>query len=170
MGKPASNEPSGRESAMAGHGWLQRIAFVIGSIGLLLAMFTDALAVLGRHVGLPILGSIEIVQAGVVLLASAAMVGATLNSAHARAHLIVNRLSPAGKRRILRCADLLSAAVFAVLALGSIWIAVEMWSSHEHSELLHIPWSWLRVIWITSALIICGIFLRRAFGRVQSDS
>ena len=149
---------------------LERAAFIVGSIGLLAAMSTDALAVLGRHVGLPVLGSIEVVQASVVLLASAAMVGATLRSAHARAHLVVDRLGPVGKRRILRCADMLSAGVFAVFAIGSTWIAGEMWGSHEHSELLHIPWRWLRVIWIVSALIICGVFLRRAFGRVQSES
>ena len=58
--------------------WLDRVAFVVGSMGLLGAMSADALAVLGRHVGLPLLGSIEIVQACVVLVASAAMIGATL--------------------------------------------------------------------------------------------
>lgn len=140
---------------------LERVAFVIGSIGLLGAMAADSLAVLGRHLGLPILGSIEIVQACVVLLASASMLGATLRATHARVHILIDRLHGAGKRLLLHCSDLLSAIVFLVFAIGSIWIARELWGGHEHSELLHIPLRWLRALWIVTALTIAAVFLIR---------
>ena len=54
-------------------GLLTRISFLLGSAGLLVAMSADAIAVLGRNVGFTFLGAIEIVQASVVLAASAAM-------------------------------------------------------------------------------------------------
>jgi TRAP-type C4-dicarboxylate transport system permease small subunit len=148
--------------------WLERLAFVVGSIGLLIAMFADALAVLGRHLGLPVLGSIEIVQASVVLLAAAAMLGATLKGAHARVHLVVDRLGGRGRQWLLRCADVLSGIVFVVFAIGSIWIAYELWGGYEHSELLHIPLRWLRVLWIVAALAIAAVFFVNATRRGRS--
>ena len=42
---------------------LARASFVAGATGLLATMAIETVAVLGRHVGLPVLGSIELVQA-----------------------------------------------------------------------------------------------------------
>lgn len=162
--------PSNQSSQQAPTGFIGRIAFVVGSVGLLAAMSADALAVLGRHVGLPLLGSIEIVQASVVLLASAAMVGTTLSDKHARAHLLVDRMSARGRRWLLAGSNAISAVVFFWFAAGSLWIALELWHGHEHSELLHIPWSWLRFIWIASSLLIGGVFLVRALRRADIPS
>ena len=67
---------------------LGTVSFVLGSIGLLGAMSIDALAVLGRHLGLPLLGSIELVQACVVLMGSSALVGTTVRHGHASVQLI----------------------------------------------------------------------------------
>jgi TRAP-type transport system small permease protein len=141
---------------------LEQMAFVIGSIGLLIAMTTDTLAVLGRHLGIPLLGSIEVMQASVVLAASAAMVGATLRGAHASVHILVDRLGPGAKRVLHRIADGLGAVVFCVFAAGSIWIAKELWGGHELTELLHIPLRWLRVLWIAAAIMIAAILIVRA--------
>ncbi|HEY6642793.1 TRAP transporter small permease subunit [Povalibacter sp.] len=144
---------------------LERLAFIVGSVGLLTAMCADALAVLGRHVGLPLLGSIEVVQASVVLLASAAMLGTTLRDKHARAHLLTDRLSERGQRLLLGCSDAISAVLFLWFAAGSIWIAFELRHGHEHSELLHIPWGGLRLVWIASALLIAIVFAARVLQR-----
>ncbi len=158
----AQTDPAAKSAPGALSIWLGRAAFLVGSTGLLAAMSADALAVLGRHIGLPLLGSIEIVQASVVLLASAAMVAATLNSKHARAHLLIDRLGRRGRRVLLGLSDGISACVFLWFTAGSIWIAAEMWHGHEHSELLHIPWSWLRMTWIAASLLIAVVFLARA--------
>jgi hypothetical protein len=45
---------------------------------LLVAMATDTMAMLGRHLRLPLLGSIEIVQAAVLVAASGALLLATI--------------------------------------------------------------------------------------------
>jgi TRAP-type C4-dicarboxylate transport system permease small subunit len=158
----ASTDPVAGKTPGALAAWLDRAMFLVGSIGLLAAMFADSLAVLGRHVGLPLIGSIEIVQASVVLLASAAMVGATLHDKHARAHLLVDRLAQRGRRVLLGVSEVVSAGVFLWFAAGSLWIAAEMRHGHEHSELLRIPWSWLRVTWIAASLLIAAVFLARA--------
>jgi TRAP-type C4-dicarboxylate transport system permease small subunit len=125
-------------------------------------MSADALAVLGRHLGLPLLGSIEIVQASVVFIASSAMVAATLKDTHARVHIIIERLSSSRRLVFERAADLVSAVLFLLFAAGSIWVAGELWSGHEVTELLQIPLRWLRLFWIASALLIAVLFAARA--------
>jgi TRAP-type C4-dicarboxylate transport system permease small subunit len=126
-------------------GVLVKIAFFIGSLALMLAMSTDAIAVLGRHLGWPLLGSIEIVQACIVLAAAAAMVMATLHDAHARVHVLTERLPASWQRRL--------------------WLLGELWRGHEETELLHIPVRWLRLFWLCAALLIAGLFVVRAVRR-----
>lgn len=142
-----------------------RALTAIGSIALVLAMVSDCLAVIGRQLRMPFLGSIELVQACVVLAASAAILGATLTGAHAVVSMFTERLRPPAAAALRRFAAALSAAFFAALAAGSIWIAVELWGSHEQSELLGIPLRWLRLVWCASALAAAVLFLRTALGR-----
>lgn len=151
---------------------LARISFVIGAIALLIAMGADALAVVGRHAGVPLLGSIEIVQACVVIAASSAMVGATLARTHAEVHILTERLSPASRALLRRVSDLLSAIFFAALALGSVWLAADLWGGHERTEMLHLPLLPLRIIWCASAGLMLVVFVLRAVAprrRERSD-
>lgn len=149
----------------ASGGLLTRISFALGAAGLLTAMAADAVAVLGRHVGFTVLGAIEVVQASVVLAASAAMVGATLSGAHARVHILIERLGPLWHRRFDRAADLASCLFFLFLAAGSAWVAAELWPGYEITEILGLPLRWLRLVWIGSCLLIALLFLLRAVGK-----
>lgn len=155
------------EGASAGGGVIGRVVFWIGATGLLLATATDSLAVLGRHIGVAFLGSIEIVQCAVVLAASAAMIGATLQRAHASVHIFTERMPPAAAARLARLAALLGAALFLAAAIGSAWIARDLWDGYERTEILGIPLRWFRVIWIGSALAITALFARGAWARQQ---
>jgi TRAP-type C4-dicarboxylate transport system permease small subunit len=146
-------------------GLLVRAAMGIGSIAMLGAMVTEALAVAGRHTGIPFVGSIELVQACVVVATSSAIVAATVLGAHARVHLLIERLSPTARTLLLRFADLLSAALFAVLAIGSIWIASEVWGGDERSSLLNLPIAALRAFWCGAAVLTGVLFLIAAFGK-----
>ena len=149
---------------------LTTASFLVGSAGLLVAMGGDALAVVGRHTGIPFLGSIEIVQAAIVLAAASAMVAATLSRSHATVHIIIERLSPVQRDRFERFADLLSAVFFAVLAGGSIWISAELWDAAETTELLGIPLKPLRLVWAFSASLIVVLYLVSTFRRgLRSD-
>lgn len=153
--------------ASAKVGPLGKAAYWIGSIGLLTATAADALAVLGRHTGFALLGSIEIIQVSVVLIASTAMVAATIVGSHASVHILTERLAQPKARLLARISNALSALVFLLLAAGSIWVASDLWSGFEQTELLGIPLRWFRAAWIAAALLIVALFIRQALRRPQ---
>jgi TRAP-type C4-dicarboxylate transport system permease small subunit len=143
---------------------LTRVSFGLGAFGLLGAMLIDSGAVVGRHLGLPLLGSIELVEACVVLMASASLVGTTLEKGHASVHILRQRLSSTGRARLQRASDLLSALFFAVLALGSLVVASDLWVGDERTELLGLPLMPLRALWCVSAIGIVVLLLAAAVG------
>jgi TRAP-type C4-dicarboxylate transport system permease small subunit len=136
--------------------------YAIGSAGLLIATAADALAVAGRHLGFRLLGSIEIVQSAVVLIAASAMVIATIVGGHASVHIVTERLSQRTGARLARIASLFGALAFAALAAGSVWVASDLWAGFEQTELLAIPLRWFRLLWIAAAVLITLLFLRNA--------
>lgn len=144
------------------------VLFYVGSAGLLFAMLVEALAVLGRHAGLPFLGALEMIQAAILLTACAAMVSATLHRAHASVTLLIDRL-PSDAQHVLRCfAALLSIAFFTGLAAGALWLTIDTWNEFEQSELLHVPFRPLRVISFVAAAAIAVLFVRAIIrGKVE---
>ena len=134
--------------------------FYIGAAGLLIAMGVETIAVVGRHLGLPLLGALEIIQAAILLMASTAMLSATLNDGHATVTLLTNRMSERGKRALRVFAAVLSALFFIGLTAGAGWLAFDAWGDHEQSELLHIPFRPLRLISLIAAGAIAVVFLR----------
>jgi TRAP-type C4-dicarboxylate transport system permease small subunit len=135
--------------------------FKIGGFALLFAMATDSVAVLGRHLGIPLLGSIEMVQAAMLVASSAAVVSATLAEKHAVVHLLVGRLSPRTQALLARVHSLFCAVFFAALACGSVWIAYDLRDGHEESELLRIPYAPLRIVCILAMLGAALIYVAR---------
>jgi|HubBroStandDraft_5_1064220.scaffolds.fasta_scaffold418548_2 TRAP-type C4-dicarboxylate transport system permease small subunit len=146
------------------HG-VQRWLFYVGAAGLLFAIGADAVAVLGRHLGIPLLGSIELMQAAILLASSAAIVLATVAKKHAVVHLLIDRLSPRRRSIMERVHALLGAVFFAALTVGSVWIAFDLRNGHEQSELLRIPFAPLRIVSIVAVLAVTVIYLVRAFGK-----
>jgi TRAP-type C4-dicarboxylate transport system permease small subunit len=157
-------EPGGDTDIEPAHG-VQRWVFYVGAAGLLFAIGADAVAVLGRHLGIPLLGSIELMQAAILLASSAAIVLATVANKHAVVHLLIDRLSPRRRALMERVHALLSAVFFAALAVGSLWIAYDLRDGHEQSELLRIPYAPLRIISIVAVLAVAAIYLTRAFAK-----
>lgn len=145
-------------------GVLANLCFFIGAAGLLVAMAVDALAVVGRQVRMPLLGSIEIVQACIVVAASAAMVGATVSKGHAAVHILTERVPEKVRWALERFSDLIGALTTATLLAGSLWIVIDLWDGHERSELLGYPLAPLRLFWCLSAALMTVIFLARALG------
>ncbi len=144
---------------------LTRFCYRLGGAGLLVAMATDAASVTGRHAGFSLLGSIEIVQAAMVLGAGTAMIVATLADRHASVHILTDRLPPAGRARLFRVTHLLSALTLASLAAGSLWVMSDLWNAQEITELLQLPLRWLRLAWVVCAVAIALLFLVRALRR-----
>lgn len=144
---------------------LQRGVLALGCIALGGAMATDAIAVAGRHLGIALLGSIEVMQALIVLLATSAMLMATIVDGHARVRIVLEKVSDRTVARLERLSDVASAIAFLWLAVGSIWLASDVWSGHEVTEILNLPLRWLRAVWIVGCLIIAVLFLAHARNR-----
>ena len=132
------------------------------------AMAVDAVAVAGRHIGIPLPGSIELVQAAILVASSAAILSATLADKHARVHLVMDHLK-GRPLAALKCIHAVSGVLFfCALAAGSIWIFLDLWGGYEESEVLHIPFAPLRIVCIVSVLGVAFGFLRRLRGGQSS--
>jgi TRAP-type C4-dicarboxylate transport system permease small subunit len=134
--------------------------FYIGSAGLLCATGFDTAAVIGRHVGLPFPGSLELVQASILLGSSAALAAATASGRHAAARLVLDRVNVALRIALQRLNALFTVIFFLLLAAGQIWISADLWRAHEDSEVLHIPYAPLRIVCISGILLAAMISLR----------
>ena len=139
---------------------LLRTALVwIAGGGLLVAMVVDTLAMFGRALQLPLIGSIEIVQAVVLFAASGALIITTFDRAHARVSLVLNRLPSRWRDRFEILHSVAAALFFAALLTGSLWIAWDLWGGHEESEILLIPYRPLRiaVVLALAALLVMAL-------------
>lgn len=168
MADPASIEdapPDEAPPASAPVGGAGKAAFYIGSVGLLVATAADAIAVLGRHTGFPLLGAIEIVQGAIVFIAAASMVSVTLSCGHAAVHILTDRLTPERRATLARAANAMGAISVILLAIGSVILLGDLWNGHERSELLHIPLRWFRLLMIAALVFVAILFLRQAFIR-----
>ena len=138
---------------------LAQLAFAIGSLGLLGAMAVDFAAVVGRRSGVPLLGSIELSELCIVCMASASLLGVTLDRGHASVHLLTERLAPRPKLAFARASDLLAAVFFASILGGSLLLLFDLWHGAEQSELLQLPIKPLRVVFCASlvGIVICFV-------------
>lgn len=127
---------------------------------LLAAMVIDTVAMLGRQVRWPLPGSIELVQAAVLFAACGGLVVATRTAAHARVHLVLDRTSGRTRAVLERLNAVASALVFAVLLAGSAWVAAELWTGQEESEIWHIPYRPLRIATVLTMAWLLLLALR----------
>jgi TRAP-type C4-dicarboxylate transport system permease small subunit len=139
----------------------EKCLFYLGATALLFAMAVDTIAVLGRHLGLPLWGSIEMVQAAILVASSSAILSATLARKHVRVRILMDRLKGRSGIWLQRIQDVFSALFFCLLTAGSVWIFLDLRNGYEESEILHIPYAPLRIICITSMLVVMLSFLRR---------
>ena len=142
-----------------------KVALLIGSIGLLGAMLVDAAAVIGRHIHVPLLGSIELSEACIVLMASASLVSTTLERGHASVHIVTERVAAPVREGLRRISETCSALFFGVLLLGSVIVVSDLWHGHERSELLGIPIAPLRLLFCASAGFVAVSFIASASAR-----
>ncbi|WDF73980.1 TRAP transporter small permease [Novosphingobium sp. KACC 22771] len=141
---------------------LRRLAYGLGTVGLGLTASSDFIAVAGRHLGLHLLGSIELTQTGIVFLGAGAMLYATLERHHASVHMVTSRLSAPTAALLRRIMSVVSAAVFLTVAIGTAWVMSDLWHGYEMTELLQIPIRWLRALWLLSGSAIAALFLYQA--------
>lgn len=137
----------------------------LGGLALLLAVAIDTIAVIGRHVGLPLTGSIELMQAVILVSGALSLVVATVDQSHARVRLVVDKLSGNWRDMADRLSSALTMLFYLALLAGSAWLAADLWNGSEQSEWLGVPWRLLRLIANICLLAASLVLLRRVFGK-----
>lgn len=140
---------------------LQLLLVWVAGGALLLATATDTLAMLGRQLHLPLLGAIEIVQAAVLIASAGALLVVALEGAHARVHLLLNRLPESPRALVERLHSVFAVLFYLALLTGSAWLTMDLWNGHEESELLRLPYRPLRVVVVVTLLLLVVHALRR---------
>lgn len=147
----------------------QRGVTLIGGLALLGATGIDVVSVIGRNIGIPVRGSIELVQVCVLVAGSLALLVATAAQGHASVRLLVDRMGPGTRGVLDRLSALLGAVFFAALLAGSAWLAVDLWSAHENSEVLGVPWRWMRLFANVVLVLTLAVLLRQVVARRTGD-
>jgi len=142
---------------------LYRLLVITGGGALLIAMGIDAIAVIGRYVRIPLLGSIEIVQLMVGISGALALIVATLHGRHAMVKIILKLLNERNAKVARRVNSIFAAMFFLALCLGSFWIAAELWGGFEESELWQIPYRPLRILVTASMACVATVFIYQAW-------
>jgi TRAP-type C4-dicarboxylate transport system permease small subunit len=145
------------------------VLFYAGSAGLLAMMVVETLAVLGRRVGAPFTGALELAQVAIVPAACAAMLIATLRGSHATVHVLRSRLPARARVPFERACSIFAGVFFAAVCAGSAWLAGENWNAFEQTEVLHIPFWPLRLLATAAAGALASIFLLRAFRKREAS-
>lgn len=149
--------------------WLQSRAYelvvIVGGFALIAAMAVDFLAVIGRQIGIPLLGSIELVQVLIGISGATALLVATLKDSHAVVRLLLANIDTRHAARLQRVNAFAATLFFLALTAGSAWILLEMRGSHEETELLRLP-LWPLRVWIVAALLVTSLlFMRKIWQR-----
>jgi TRAP-type C4-dicarboxylate transport system permease small subunit len=145
---------------------LRSLMIWTGGAALLAATALDTLVVIGRQAGFALHGAIELIQAAVLVAGSLALIAATAANNHARVRLVINRLS-ASREWLERGSELLTALFFAALLAGSGWLALDLWNSHEVSEIAGVPWRLLRLFANLAMAAVLVLALRALFKRAR---
>ncbi len=145
---------------------LRSLMIWTGGVALLAATALDTLVVIGRQAGFALHGAIELIQAAVLIAGSLALIAATAANNHARVRLVINRLG-ASREWFERGSELLTALFIAALLVGSGWLALDLWNSHEVSEIAGVPWRWLRLFANFALATVLVLALRGLFGKAK---
>ena len=142
---------------------------LLGGIPLMLAMLVEFITVIGRHTGFMLLGSIEAVQAAILLSSATAIVLATLARSHAKVHLLLSHTDGRTRAALKFFNALCGALFFLALTIGSVWLAADMWGAREQSELLALPYFPLRCFVCLAMLVTALLYARRALSGKKHD-
>ncbi len=136
---------------------------IIAGTALLAAMCIDVVAVTGRAIRLPLLGSIELVQVVVGISGALSMLVATLHGRHAKVLILFSRFGPRTAGWVGRINALLSTLFFLALLVGSLWLVADLWQGQEESELWHLPYKPLRMLICAALALVSSLFLWQTF-------
>jgi TRAP-type C4-dicarboxylate transport system permease small subunit len=144
---------------------LRRSMVWTAGFALIAAATINFLSVIGRHVGLPFKGSIELVQAAILIAGALSLIAATAARSHARVRLVLDRLAPGPRNLVQRGCTLLAIVFYLALLTGSVWLAIDLWDAQEVSEIIGVPWRVMRLFLNLALVAILILLVRQLFWR-----
>ena len=111
------------------------------------------------------MGSIEIVQAAILIAGALSLIAATGARSHARVRLVLDRLSPGPRNVVQRGCTLLAILFYLALLAGSAWLAIDLWDAQEVSEIVGVSWRAMRLFLNCALVVILALLLQQLFWR-----
>lgn len=137
----------------------ETILIWLGGGALLLVTLVEAISVFGALISRSFLGSLEIVEALVLISGVVAILLMSMAGGHARVHLLLERLPPRPQFVLNLLALILSILFIVGCVFGSVLGWMAMRGSFEQSEVLHIAHAPLRLFLIGSLVLITLAFI-----------
>jgi TRAP-type C4-dicarboxylate transport system permease small subunit len=144
---------------------LERCVIWVGAAALILLGLLICASVVLRLTGSVIKGNSEIGEMLIIIVASTALVAATLTSAHPYVHMLVDKIATRWRYRLAAVIAAIGAVFWSVVAWMNGKIAIENAALIEETELLRISLTPFRTIWIISLLLVAAVLVA---GVVQS--
>ena len=148
---------------------MKRALVWLGGLALLSATAIDTASVIGRNLGAPLHASIELMQPAILVAGVLALFVATFARGHASVHILTDRMSERMKAATRRIAAFATALLFAALLAGAVSLMADLWNAHEVSELVGVPWRWMRLFANLGLAVILGVLLRQAFAPARRE-
>lgn len=140
-----------------------RFLIIVGGGALFIVMLIEVVAIVGRLIGWPLLGAIELAQWLIAISGSLSLLVATLYGSHAIVMLITNNLSHTNSNFVYRVGALLCALFFIFLWIGSMWLTKDLWMAFEESEIFHLPFKPLRILVSVITMLVAIAFVYQSW-------
>jgi TRAP-type C4-dicarboxylate transport system permease small subunit len=139
---------------------------IAGGIFLTMGMLLLVGNILGRFVHFILPGSYELFEMTMTIPIAFALVYAALHSTHVTVDLIVSRFPPKLGAATEIFANLMSLAIWTLIAYAAIQLANEnRW--REVSEILGIPYLPFRIVWILCLILFCVVYVQDLYRAIR---
>jgi TRAP-type C4-dicarboxylate transport system permease small subunit len=147
---------------------LDKIVVWLGAVALVLLGLLITVSVLVRATGGVIKGNSEIGEMLIIVVASCALVAATLSDGHPHIHMIVEKISSSLRRKIALAITCLGAIFWAAAAWMNGLVAIENTKLIEETEILRIPLAPFRLVWIAALALVTALLVAKAIQMLRN--
>jgi len=149
---------------------LDRVVVWIGATALVLLGLLICATVALRVVGSVIKGNGEIGEMLIIVVASTALLTATLTDGHPHVHMLIEKIATRWRYRIGAAITVLAALFWATAAWMNGAVALENAALIEETELLHIPLTPFRIVWIVALSLVALLLVARVVQTLRAST
>lgn len=161
--------PSAESSSNSLQNASLKVVETLGIVALAAMIVLITVSVIGRHIKIPVPGSVEIVEMLIVIVASTGILFSTVHKSHAAAKLFVERLPKNIANVFERIGYFIGAFLMVIITLGSLGLLFDVWSLHEETHLLKIPIVPFRLFFIACTAMTAIVLIVYIFSNKNSN-